>query len=61
VARARRGETVVIARGSKPVARLVALDAATPTRKFGAMRGRARVTPAFFDSLPARERDAWGE
>ena len=61
VARARRGESVVIARGSKPVAKLVALDETPPQRQFGAMRGRARVTATFFDALPARERDAWGE
>ena len=61
VARARRGEAVVIARGSKPVAKLVALDETPPQRKFGAMRGRARVTSAFFDPLPAVERDGWGE
>ena len=61
VARARRGEAVIIARGTKPVAKLVALDETPARRKFGAMRGRARVTAAFFDPLPARERDAWGE
>lgn len=61
VARARRGESVVIARGSKPVAKLVALDETPPRRKFGAMRGRARLTAAFFDPLPSQERDAWGE
>jgi prevent-host-death family protein len=61
VARARRGEDVVIARGSQPVARLVAFDAATPKRQFGAMRGRARVTRAFFDRLPDADLAAWGE
>jgi prevent-host-death family protein len=61
VERAERGEDVVIARGTQPVARLVAIDAAPPTRTFGAMRGRARVTDAFFEPLPAGERDAWGE
>lgn len=61
VARARRGEAVVIAKGSKPVAKLVALDEAPPRRQFGAMRGRAKVTAAFFDPLPPSEREAWGE
>ncbi len=61
VARARRGEAVVIARGSTPVAKLVALDETPPKRQFGAMRGRAKVTAAFFNPLPASERDAWGE
>jgi antitoxin (DNA-binding transcriptional repressor) of toxin-antitoxin stability system len=61
IARAGRGETIVIARGSQPVAKLVALDEAKPTRQFGAMRGRARVTSAFFDALPPDELAAWGE
>ena len=61
IARARRGETIVIARGTEPVAKLVAFDAAPPKRTFGAMRGRARVTAAFFQPLPAGELAAWGE
>jgi hypothetical protein len=28
-------------------------------RRFGAMRGRARVTRAFFESLPDRELKRW--
>ena len=61
VARAVRGEEVVIARGSQVVAKLVAIDDPGPERRFGAMRGRARVTPAFFDPLPEAELTAWGE
>ena len=61
VARAARGEEVVIARGKQPVAKLVAVDAVAPKRRFGAMRGRARVTRAFFDRLPDEELAAWGE
>ena len=61
LARAARGEEVVIARGSQPIARLVAIDAVTPQRRFGAMRGRATVTDAFFDRLPEEELAAWGE
>ena len=44
VERAEKGEEVIIARGSTPVARLTRLR---PARRFGAMHGRARVTPAF--------------
>jgi prevent-host-death family protein len=61
VARAQRGEEIVIARGARPVARLVAINAPAVRREFGAMRGRARVTPAFFEPLPADELAAWGE
>jgi prevent-host-death family protein len=61
IARVGRGETIVIARGSQPVAKLVAIEETPPKRQFGAMRGRARVTRAFFDRLPADELAAWGE
>jgi prevent-host-death family protein len=59
VERAERGEEVVIARGSTPVARLTRLRAERPARRFGAMRGRARVTPAFFEPLPESELKRW--
>lgn len=61
VKRAARGEDVVIARGNTPVARLVAVSSSRPERRFGAMKGRAKVTAAFFDPLPNAELDAWGE
>jgi prevent-host-death family protein len=59
VERAERGEEVIIARGSTPVARLTRLRPVRPVRRFGAMRGRARVTRAFFESLRKRELKRW--
>jgi prevent-host-death family protein len=59
VERAEKGEEVLIARGSTPVARLIQLRSTRPARRFGAMRGRARVTRAFFESLPERELKRW--
>ena len=59
VRRAELGEDVLIARGSVVVARLTRVEASTPGRRFGSMRGRARVTPAFFEPLPAGELDGW--
>ena len=56
---AEQGEEVIIARGSTPVVRLVRLEAQPPVRRFGAMRGRARVTDAFFEPLPPDELDRW--
>ena len=53
------GEEIIIARGRTPVARLVPITAVKPARRFGAMRGRARVTRLFFEPLPAAEQDAW--
>ena len=59
VERAERGEEVVIARGSTPVARLTRLRPERPGRQFGAMRGHARVTRAFFEPLPESELKRW--
>lgn len=60
IERAEAGEDVVIARGSTPVVRLTKLRSSRPTRRFGAMRGRAKVTRAFFEPLPPDELDRWG-
>jgi prevent-host-death family protein len=46
------GEEIVITRGKTPIARLVAIAQAAPMRRFGAMKGRATVTDAFFEPLP---------
>jgi prevent-host-death family protein len=59
VERAEQGEEVIIARGATPVARLTRLRPVQPRRRFGAMRGRARVTQAFFQTLPKRELERW--
>lgn len=59
IARAEAGEEVIIARGSTPVARLTRLRPTRAARRFGAMRGRAKVTKAFFEPLPQDELDRW--
>jgi prevent-host-death family protein len=51
VERALAGDEVIIAKGRTPVVRLVSMEAAEPRRQFGAMRGRARVTAAFFEAF----------
>jgi antitoxin (DNA-binding transcriptional repressor) of toxin-antitoxin stability system len=61
VERACAGEEVVIARGKTPVVKLVPARADVPIRKFGAMKGRARVSRSFFEPLPEQELSAWGE
>ena len=53
------GEEVVIARGKTPLVKLVPLNAAANGRRFGAMRGKAQVTEAFFEPLPEDELAAW--
>jgi prevent-host-death family protein len=55
IERAERGDDVIIARGATPVARLTRLRKVRSSRRFGAMRGRAKVTRSFFDPLPPEE------
>ena len=55
---AEHGETVVIARGDRPVAKLVPVGPAR-TRKPGALKGRISVGPEFFEPLPEDELKAW--
>ncbi len=59
IERAEAGEDIVIARGKVPVVRLVAISAPKVERRFGAMKGKAKVTPAFFEPLPEDELAAW--
>jgi prevent-host-death family protein len=60
IAWAQAGEEIVIAKGSTPVVKLVALDGAqAPARVFGAMKGKAKVTAAFFEPLSAAELEGW--
>lgn len=54
------GEDVVIARRNVPMVRLVPVRRVPKRRKFGAMKGRARVSSAFFEPLPPEELAAWG-
>ena len=53
------GEEVVIARGSKPVVRLVAIEDAKGNRKPGALKGKIQIGPEFFEPLPPEELDPW--
>jgi prevent-host-death family protein len=60
IERACAGEEVIIARRNVPVVRLVPVNYKRPKRKFGSMKGRAKVTKAFFDPMPPEELDLWG-
>lgn len=59
IERAERGEEIVIARGKKPVVRLVPV--ATPARKRtpGLFKGEFKVGKAFFEPLPPDELEGW--
>lgn len=58
VARAVAGEEIVIARGDKPMVKLVAVE---PVRKrvFGSMKGQFAIDDRFFEPLPEEELAAW--
>ena len=57
LARVEAGEEIVLARGKRPIAKLVPFGPPAATRRFGALRGVVSVGPEFFDPLPALE--AW--
>jgi prevent-host-death family protein len=57
--RASDGEEVIIARGSKPVARLVPMGEAKGRRQPGSLKGKLVVGPEFFEALPADKLSAW--
>ena len=54
-----RGEEIIIARGTIPVVRLVPVGKVRGQRQPGALRGKLRVGPEFFEPLPAEELSAW--
>lgn len=53
------GEEVVIARGNRPVVRLVPVAQRPPKRQFGALKGEVAVGEEFFRPLPHSELVAW--
>ncbi len=57
--KAAEGEEVIIARGSKPVARLVPVGEAKGKRQPGSLKGKLHVGPEFFEALPAEELSRW--
>jgi len=59
IEKACKGEDIVIARGSKPVVRLVAIQDARGNRKPGALKGKIQISPEFFEPLPPEELDRW--
>jgi prevent-host-death family protein len=55
IEKACRGEEIVIARGKKPVVRLVAIEDKRGQRKPGAWKGKISYTPDAFAPLTDRE------
>ena len=60
IERAEAGEQIIIARGKIPVVRLVPVTRPKVERRFGAMKGQASVTDAFFEPLSASDLEGWG-
>ncbi|CAN5547749.1 type II toxin-antitoxin system prevent-host-death family antitoxin [soil metagenome] len=60
VALAEAGEEIVLARGKDPVVKIVPVAAVPkPQRKFGALKGKIKIGPEFFDPLPEEELKHW--
>jgi prevent-host-death family protein len=59
IERAAAGEEIIIARGSKPVARLVPIGAVKGKRQPGSMKGKLEIGPEFFEPLPDDELAGW--
>jgi len=59
IRQAERGEEVLIARGKKVVAKIVPVATAPKRRRVGILRGKLKVTDAFFEPLTDEELDLW--
>ncbi|WP_295583808.1 type II toxin-antitoxin system Phd/YefM family antitoxin [uncultured Lamprocystis sp.] len=59
IARACRGEEIVIAKAGRPLVRLTPIEQQPSGRRFGALRGKAQVDDRFFEPLPDDELRAW--
>jgi prevent-host-death family protein len=58
--KAARGEEVIIARGKKPVAKLVVLSSRKKKRVPGRLKGKIWYTPDAFEPLTKEELSEWG-
>ena len=51
IKRVLNGEEVIIAKGNKPVAKLVAIEGSKPERKLGTAKGKIKIAPDFDEPL----------
>ena len=61
IEQAERGEEIIIARGKKPVMRLVPVEDVPKKRTPGLWKGRFAIPDSFFDPLPPDEIEAWDQ
>jgi prevent-host-death family protein len=59
IKKASAGEEIIIARGDKPVARLVPVGEKKGKRQPGSLKGKLHVGREFFKPLPPEELAAW--
>jgi prevent-host-death family protein len=59
IKKASDGEEIIIARGAKPVARLVAVGEVKGKRQPGSLKGQLIVGTEFFEPLPDDELSGW--
>ena len=59
IARAEAGEEIVIARGRKPVVKLVPVDTPKPKRVPGQWKGKISIGPEFFEPMSEEELALW--
>jgi len=59
IAEAEAGEEIVLARGKEPVVKLVPV-AKRGERKFGALKGKMKIGPEFFEPMTEEELREWG-
>ncbi len=59
LAQVEAGEEIILARGTRPIAKLVPFQPQPAKRQFGALRGIVSVDPEFFEPLPEDELANW--
>jgi prevent-host-death family protein len=59
IEKAERGEEVIIARGKKPVVRLVPIQSLPNKRVPGMYKDEFTLGPSFFEPLPPEELASW--
>ncbi len=60
IARANKGEEIIITKGKTPVAKLIGVKAPSVKRVPGRLKGKLRIGPKFFEPLPVEELAEWG-
>ena len=60
IRKAEGGQKVIIARGKRPVVKMVALEKPGRKRIPGRWKGKIRIHPSFFDPMTQEELADWG-